>query len=181
MSDISDALGGTFNPTEHEPSKSFEVLPTGWYTLLIEDAAVKDTKAKNGKYLELTMQVTEGEFKGRKVWKRITLVNPSAKAVEIGVRDLAGLGQACGMTAIEDSAELKDRVIQARIVIRKDKDDKDAEPENDVQAFRSSDGKSQAASSGDSTPPPTVEKSQPPATAKPKPPAAAGKRPWERK
>jgi len=133
MSDIADVMGSAFNPQEHDTTQEFEALPPGEYPVLIDAAEVKLTKAKTGSFLKLETSVIEGEYKGRKIFHNITLKNPNAKAEEIGVRELATLGQAVAMLAITDSSELVNKAV---IVKLKVKDDPQYGKQNEVVTFK---------------------------------------------
>lgn len=185
MGDMSDIYGDSgFDTGSVEPSKGsdFELLPPNWYNVELSDAKVKNTKAGNGKYLEVTLTVLDGEYKSRKIWARFNLKNANKQAEEIGARELAGLGIACGLTVISDSAELNGRAVMAKVKI-KARDGQ--EPENAVVAYKAC---------GEETAAPAAARPAAPAArpaaaapAKPAPAAAAtatkpapAKRPWER-
>ena len=163
--DISDALGGDFDPSAIE-QRTHEVLPPGWYACEVDAASVRDTKAGTGKYLKLELTVLDEPHAGRKLFGNINLANPNPQAVEIGQRDLAALAVACGISALKDSAELLQKQIGVKVKAKRDNPD-----ENDVCGFRALSDKPAAAAPAN-------------ATAKPAPKAApaAGpaKRPWER-
>jgi hypothetical protein len=181
MSDISEALGQDFDTSSVEPMEGFDAITPGWYPLEITAAAVKKTKKNDGSYLELEHTVHGDKFANRKLWKRINLANPSAKAVEIGHRELAGLGKALGLAAITDSAELVGKFVEGKVTVKKEEG---REPENEIQAFRAV-GAPASESPAPSTKPPTAAKPTPAATppsAKTAPAAStkSAKRPWER-
>lgn len=182
MSDISDAIGGDFDTSSVEPATGFEPMPPAWYPVQIDGAEVRDTKAGTGKLLALELTVVGENMAGRKLWPRLNIVNPNQQAVEIAMRELAAIGQACGLAAITDTSELLGQILEVKVKIKKETD---REPDNEVCGYRAA-----AASSGAAEPP--VQKA--PATTKPaaatktaKAPAAAAaapaaksKRPWER-
>ena len=62
-----------YNADEVEPAGSFEPLPAGKYTVVIEDSDSKDNKAGTGSYLKLTYNVVEGPFTGRKLFENLNL------------------------------------------------------------------------------------------------------------
>ena len=149
----------------------YDPLPAGWYAAEIDAAAVKDTKAKTGKYLKLEFVVLDEPHAGRRLFTQINLSNPNAQAVEIGQRELAGLAVACGITALRDSAELLQKQIGVKVKI---KADEGYEPENAVCGYRAI-GTASAPTAKPAAAP--VAKAKP--AAAPAAPAA-GKRPWER-
>jgi hypothetical protein len=118
MSDVTAFLGGAFRPGEHEASQDFEVLPPGDYPVVIETASIKQTKAGNGHYVEVTLQVLDGPAKGRKIWDRMNIDNPSQQAVGIAKRQLAALGQSIGIPEIVDTDQLIGKLTYAVIKVK---------------------------------------------------------------
>ena len=90
-----------FDPNAHE-SKSFDVLPAGDYTAILEGAELKETKKNNGHFLSLTFQIVSDQGKGRKIWTNLNLDNPNTTAVAIAEAELADICRAAGVTALDD-------------------------------------------------------------------------------
>ncbi len=103
-----------FNAEEY---KGAYILPEGERTGLIEQSEIRDTKAGDCRYLDLTWKILEGDHRDRLVWQRVTLENPSEKAVQFGKRRLSSICFAVGKEQIQDSAELHD--IPCRIFVAK--------------------------------------------------------------
>ena len=97
---------GNFNASQVEPMTEFEAIPPGKYVAVITASEMKATKAGTGSYLELKLEVIEGEFKGRKLWARLNLDNPSQDAVKIARSELASICRAAGVMEPRDSSEL---------------------------------------------------------------------------
>jgi len=108
---------GNFDASEHEPA-SFEPMPAGEYVAIATASEWKDTKAGTGQYLEITWEVIEGDHKGRKLWSRLNLKNPSDKAVEIASRELADIGRAVDLVRLNDSAQFHNVPVTLRVAIR---------------------------------------------------------------
>lgn len=66
----------------------FEPMPAGWYSTTITKLEFKPTKAKTGEYLSAEFTVYGEQYEKRKVFHMYNLVNPNAKAVEIGLQQL---------------------------------------------------------------------------------------------
>ena len=98
-------LTGAYDPNA-EAQQDFGAIPTGKYLAQIVDSDMKPTKKNDGHYLELTYEIVDGEYKGRKLWSRINLDNPNAKTVEIGNRQFASIREATGVKNPRDSNEL---------------------------------------------------------------------------
>ena len=159
------SLTGTYDPNA-EASQDFGAIPSGEYTAIIVDSDMKPTKQNDGHYLELAYQVSEGEFKGRKVWTRLNLDSPNATAVEIANREFASIREATGVKNPTDSTQLHNRphiirveFIPAGTVQRNYTTKKDG---NEIKAWKKIEGAAPApAASNDAKP-------------------AAGASPWSR-
>ena len=95
--------------------RSYEALPEGDYEMIVTRSDTKPTKAGNGHYLELEMQIVAGPFSGRRHWERLNLDNLSQQTVKIAQEQLARLCMAVGLNEIEDSEELHDLAFIATI------------------------------------------------------------------
>lgn len=123
-----------FNAEAYKPLDTFEPVPAGWYTVIITESEMKPTKAGDGEYLQLAMQIVEGEHQGRIIWDRLNLINPNQTAVDIANRALAAICRAVGVLTPTDSSELHDRPFQVKVSVRPAKDGYDAT--NEVRGYR---------------------------------------------
>jgi len=140
-----------FDAATVEPATAFEAIPAGKYLAVLVNSEQKPTKSAQGSFLELTFEVIEGEFKGRKVWARLNLDNPSPMAVKIARAELSALCRAVGVLMPKDSAELHNLPL---LITVKQKADENGEVRNEVKGFAKKEaaaGKPQQAQS--STPP----------------------------
>lgn len=99
-------LGTTFDATNVEPSKPIEVLPPGKYVVQIVASEMRATKDGQGQYLWLELDVLDGEYRGRKLFDRLNLVNNNPTTVEIAQRALSAICHATGKMQVQDSEEL---------------------------------------------------------------------------
>lgn len=107
-----------FDANQVDPTDQFEVLPAGDYPVMIVDSEMKPTKDNRGQYLQLTLEVIDGPCRGRKMWDRLNLQNPNQQAVEIAQRSLSQICHAVGVLQVNDSAELHDKPMVARVKVR---------------------------------------------------------------
>jgi hypothetical protein len=100
MSFVFDAnnVGGT---TE-ERLKGGQVL-----VFVCKEAKLKQTNAGDGSYVNIRCEVAEGPHKGKTVYNRFTYANKSAKATEIGHKQLAQYCVAIGKQKISDIVQLE--------------------------------------------------------------------------
>jgi hypothetical protein len=157
---------GHFDATQVAPREDFSPIPTGEYNAQVIESDLKPTKKNDGHYAELTFEVIDGPYKGRRVWARLNLDNPNPKAVEIAQRELSGICHAVGKMQIKDTAELhyKPMVIRVEYVVAdgiKQKNDG-----NEIKAYKALEGGAVHSGAG------------PAASANAAPPAATP--PWQR-
>ena len=121
-----------FNAHEVEP-QSFEPLPAGKYNVVIVASDTKTAKSGSGEYLQLTMQVIDGEHKGRQIWSRLNLVNSSQQAVQIARSQLSAICRAVGVMTPKDSTELHDLPLVITVRCKKRADN--GEITNEIGAY----------------------------------------------
>lgn len=111
-----------FKADQYESSGGggYELLQPGEYEVVIIDSEMKPTKAGTGKYLELTLEVISGPATGRKLWERLNIHNPSAKAQEIARGTLSAICRAVDVLTPGDSADLHNRPMLAAVKIKRD-------------------------------------------------------------
>ncbi len=111
-----------FNAQEVDPAVGFDPIPAGNYLAVVTETEMKPTKAGDGKYLQLTFQVLEGEFKGRLVWARLNLENANATTVKIARAELSAICRAVGVMAPKDSVELHNLPLVIKVGCKKRQD-----------------------------------------------------------
>ncbi len=115
-------LDFSFDASQVDTTDEFSPLPAGKYPVEIIETEVRDTKAGTGKYLRVTARVIEGEFENRRIWSNINFRNANQTAEAIGIKTLAQLTNACGITGhFDDTEELHFKPIVADVTIEKDK------------------------------------------------------------
>jgi len=94
-----------FDPSS-VPQEEYTVLPAGDYVGCIISSEKKITKSGSGAYINLTIEIIDGPFSGRRVWDLINLWNVNPKAVEIAQRTLASICTATGVIKPTDTSDL---------------------------------------------------------------------------
>lgn len=126
-----------FDAQTVEPNDSFDPIPNGDYLCIITASEMKPTKAGDGAYLELEMQVLEGPYQGRKLWDRLNLNNANDTAVKIAKGTLSAICRAVGVLQPKDSCELHDLPLLVKVACKK-RDDTD-ELTNVVKGYKKRD------------------------------------------
>lgn len=102
---------GTFDSNEVEPTTGIGADPEfiGWHTMHAIESESKIAKSGRGEYLQFTLEVIEGRFKGRKLWARFNLVNENETAQRIAAANFSAFCRACKVPVVEDSVQLHNR------------------------------------------------------------------------
>ena len=96
----------SFDATSVEPTTAQELLPAGKYRAQIVESEMRVTKNGMGQLLWLMLDILDGEYKGRKIFDQLNLVNPNPTTVEIAQRTLSAICHATGKMHVSDSEEL---------------------------------------------------------------------------
>lgn len=107
-----------FNAETVDPNTGFDPLPADNYTVVITGSEEKPTKAKTGSFLELKMEVIEGQYKGRLLFDRLNLNNPNQQAVDIAQATLSAICRAVGVMMPNDSSDLHDKPLSVKVVVK---------------------------------------------------------------
>lgn len=124
---------GNFDARQVDPSTVFEPIPAGKYVAVIIASQQKDTRSGSGQYLELTLQIVEGEYAGRQLWARLNLNNPNAQTVKIARAELSAICRAVGVVTPQDSSDLHNLPLVITVRCKKRPDTE--EITNEVRGF----------------------------------------------
>ena len=108
-----------FDANQIDPSVALDPLPAGKYLAVVSESELKPTKTGGGKYLQLTFQIIDGEFKGRLVWARLNLENKSEMTVKIARGELSAICRAIGVMQPKDSVELHNVPLEINVGLKK--------------------------------------------------------------
>ena len=108
-----------FDANQVDPSVALDPLPAGKYLAVVSESELKPTKTGGGKYLQLTFQIIDGEFKGRLVWARLNLENKSEMTVKIARGELSAICRAIGVMQPKDSVELHNVPLEINVGLKK--------------------------------------------------------------
>jgi hypothetical protein len=109
---------GFFDASQVQPGGSYEVVPAGEYRAILVDSVMENTKSGSGQFLKLTLQIIDGPHAGVTLFDRLNLVNANPKAVEIAQRTLSAICHAVGVLQVQDSAQLHNRPLVARVAYK---------------------------------------------------------------
>ena len=128
---------GSYQATE-EVLSDFTPLPEGQYTVCVIESELKDNKAGTGNYIQLKLEVMDGQYKGRWInFVNLTFTHTNSMAQEIGRKTLNTLMKACGIRDIQDTKQLHGIAVRADIKI---KQSEGYAPNNEVKNYFALDG-----------------------------------------
>ncbi len=118
MADLTGFFDGQgFDPETAPP----DVVPPGDYTVQIDASSIKETKAKDGHYIEVEMTILdECPSKGCYLWDYLNIHNKNPKAVEMAKRSLGALSVASGIPDLKDTDMLLQKVVIACVKVKDD-------------------------------------------------------------
>ena len=117
---------------ENESTGDFSPLPEGEYSVTIKAAEVKATKAGDGSYINLRLDVNEGKYAKRVLFAMITLRNKSDKAESIGKGQLRDVMSACGIGSLSDT----DQLLGHNLIVRVGQREYNGTMQNDVKGYK---------------------------------------------
>lgn len=176
-------LGGVFDSTQVQPGGPMEVIPAGDYKVMIVDSSMDPSKS-GGQFLKLTLQVIDGPHQGVTLFDRLNLINSNPKAVEIAQRTLSAICHAVGVLQVQDSAQLHNRPMVARVAYKEggEPDGKGGVygPSNELKGYKpvSQQAPAQAAPQQPAYQAPAQPAFQPPPSQQPAVQAPSGTPPW---
>lgn len=109
-------------------------VPAGEYTALILESEKKDNRAGTGAYIRLVMEITEGQYKGRKLFETMNLWHENPMTVRIAMAEMKSLCNACGGIRPQQTEELHSIPFLVKVGQRKREDT--GEMQNSIKAFK---------------------------------------------
>lgn len=108
-----------FDARTVEPSAPMGIIPAGDYNVQIVKSEIKPTANGQSHYLQLELEVLDGEYKGRKLWDILNLWNDNETAARIAQQSLSAIGHAVGVLDIRDSEQLHNKPMLASVKVEK--------------------------------------------------------------
>ena len=148
-------FNGGFDATQVDPSSTFDPVPPDDYLVQVINSEMKPTKDGQGQYLQLEMDILDGEYQGRKVFDRLNLLNNNPQTVEIAQRTLSAICHATGVLNVQDSEQLHFIPMIVKVVVKPAQGQYSAS--NEVKGYKPVNGGQQQ---GGGAPAPQQQRSQ---------------------
>ena len=158
-------LDQTFNADDLPQGGGFDPVPAGNYTAAVTEASLETTKAGNGQYIKLRMDIEGPTHQGRVLFTNINIRNPNPKAEEIGRQQLGDIMRAIGLSQVSDTDQLIGGRLQVKVTV---KQDETYGPSNECKGFKAVEG----------SVPPAPAQSAPPGNGQAQEQPAGAKPPW---
>ena len=95
------------------------IVPANEYDVVIINSELRPTAKGDGKYLKLEMQILNGPMQNRHLFDQLNLVNPNEETVQIARGTLSAICRAVGVMTPKDSAELHNKPLRVKVVVKK--------------------------------------------------------------
>lgn len=123
-----------FNAAEVEPNMGFEPVPAGEYLAMAVDSEFKETAAKDGEYLQFTLEIVDGPHRGRRLFDRLNLKNKNETAVKIAQGTLSAICRAVGVMRPKKSEELHGKPMRITVDVE-ERNDKKGQFNNRIKKY----------------------------------------------
>ena len=111
-------LGAPVDTTGVDTSNNFELIPEGWYQAVITNSDEDSNSKGNGRFIMLEFTIGAGQYSGKTVRTWINYMHDSAKAQEIGLKQLAKLMEVVRVASpLKDTAQLHGKSLEIQISI----------------------------------------------------------------
>lgn len=113
-------LVAAFNPTQFDPTQGSSSLPVGKHKVIVKTSEVKPTADGSNGYLQLNLEIIEGQYQGLEGAYRLNLYHSSKQTSEIAHRQLSAVCHAIGLlSVITDSAQLHNIPFIVEVALQK--------------------------------------------------------------
>jgi hypothetical protein len=100
-------LGFTLDANTVAPSRpAGDPFPNGKYVMAIIESETVPTKAGDGTRLNLTFEILDGEYKGRRMWEGLNIKNPNPDTQKWALADLSAICHATGVMQLSNASQL---------------------------------------------------------------------------
>lgn len=106
-----------------QTSQSFEAFPKGEYNLIVCDISDGPFDNGQGHKVDVTWEVVDGEYKGRKMFDLIALSHSNPEWAKGTQGRLDAMCAVAGLTVLDSFSQLLNTVVRAKVYIEKSKDE----------------------------------------------------------
>ena len=100
-----------------DTTSEFDLIPEGWYQVIISDSDESENAKQNGRYIKLEFTIGNGKYTGKKVKTWLNYQHTTAKAQEIALKQLAKIMECLRVSSpLKDTAQLHSKALEIQII-----------------------------------------------------------------
>ena len=128
----------SFDASAVAPQITNGVLPAGTYLAHITESDVRPLASGNGQGLKLTLEIIDGQFKGRRVWDNMNIEHNNETTQRIAQAQLSALCHAVNVIKLEDTSALHYKPVRVKVTVREA--DGKYQESNNIKGYESASG-----------------------------------------
>lgn len=110
-------LGSVFDATQIAPQQPMEAVPQGWYSVVLTDGEIKPTEGGEGRRMNLEWTITDGQYKGRKIFDGFNYKHSNPQTQQIAAGQVSAICHAVEVFNLTDITQLLNRPHQIKVGI----------------------------------------------------------------
>ena len=128
----------SFDASSVAPQITNGVLPAGTYLAHITESDIRPLASGNGQGLKLTLEIIDGQHKGRRVWDNLNIQHTSETTQRIAQAQLSALCHAVNVIKLEDTSALHFKPVRVKVTVREA--DGKYQESNNIKGYESAGG-----------------------------------------
>ena len=128
----------SFDASAVAPQVSNGVLPAGTYLAHVTESDIRPLASGNGEGLKLTLEIIDGQYKGRRVWDNMNIQHTNETIQRIAQAQLSALCHAVNVIKLEDTSALHYKPVRVKVTVREA--DGKYQESNNIKGYESASG-----------------------------------------
>jgi len=128
----------SFDASAVAPQVTNGVLPAGTYLAHVTESDIRPLASGNGEGLKLTLEIIDGQYKGRRVWDNMNIQHTNETTQRIAQAQLSALCHAVNVIKLEDTSALHYKPVRVKVTVREA--DGKYQESNNIKGYESASG-----------------------------------------
>lgn len=128
----------SFDASAVAPQITNGVLPAGTYLAHVTESDIRPLASGNGEGLKLTLEIIDGQYKGRRVWDNMNIQHTSETTQRIAQAQLSALCHAVNVIKLEDTSALHYKPVRIKVTVREAQGN--YQESNNIKGYESASG-----------------------------------------
>lgn len=107
-----------FDASAVAPKASSTPIPAGTYLAHVMESSIVPLKTGNGQALKLTLEVLDGQFKGRRIWDNLNIQHTNEDTQRWAQASLSALCHSINVLKLTDTSDLHFKPVRIKVVIK---------------------------------------------------------------